>query len=43
MPSRVSFLKGNKTYKNLKYPEIPLSVNDIYVITTTGDRHNLLI
>ena len=42
MPSRVSFLKGNKTYKNLKYPEIPLSVNDIYVITTTGDRLDLL-
>ena len=42
MPSRVSFLKGNKTYKNLKYPEIPLSVNDIYVITEWGDRFDQL-
>jgi hypothetical protein len=25
-------------YQTVKYPEIPLSVNDIYVITTLGDR-----
>ena len=29
-------------YKALKYPEIPLSINDIYLITTTGDRLDLL-
>lgn len=29
-------------YKTVKYPEIPLSVNDIYVITTEGDRLDLL-
>jgi|LakMenEpi03Aug12_release.lakeMendotaPanAssembly.Ray.scaffolds.fasta_scaffold595015_2 hypothetical protein len=29
-------------YKTTKYPEIPLSVNDIYVITTDGDRLDLL-
>lgn len=26
----------------LKYPEIPLSVNDIYVITLDGDRLDLM-
>lgn len=25
-------------YKNIKYPDIPLSENDIYVVTTAGDR-----
>tara|TARA_R110001592_G_scaffold115723_1_gene316350 strand:+ start:5799 stop:6104 length:306 start_codon:yes stop_codon:yes gene_type:complete len=25
-------------YKNIKYPEIPLSFEDIYVTTTSGDR-----
>tara|TARA_B100000287_G_scaffold297539_1_gene280674 strand:+ start:532 stop:837 length:306 start_codon:yes stop_codon:yes gene_type:complete len=25
-------------YKNIKYPEIPLSFDDIYVTTTSGDR-----
>ena len=25
-------------YKALKYPEIPLSFNDIYITTTSGDR-----
>jgi phage tail protein X len=29
-------------YQTVKYPEIPLSVNDIYVITTEGDRLDLL-
>ena len=29
-------------YKALKYPEIPVSINDIYLITTTGDRLDLL-
>ena len=28
-------------YKALKYPEIPLSIEDIYVITTSGDRLDL--
>ena len=42
MPSRISFLTGDKTYKNLKYPEIPLSINDLYIKTTSGDRLDLL-
>ena len=31
-------LKGKNYYKALRYPDIPLSSNDIYIITTIGDR-----
>ncbi len=34
--------KGVRYYRDNKYPRIPLSVNDIYVITTIGDRFDLL-
>lgn len=34
--------KGIRYYRDSKYPRIPLSVNDIYVITTVGDRFDLL-
>jgi len=30
--------QGKEYYKGNKYPEIPLSENDIYVITVFGDR-----
>ena len=30
--------QGIEYYRGTKYPEIPLSENDIYVITVTGDR-----
>ena len=33
---------GVRYYTNVFYPEIPLSENDIYVITTDGDRLDLL-
>jgi hypothetical protein len=33
---------GTRYYKDNKYPRIPLSVNDIYVITTDGDRFDTL-
>jgi len=33
---------GKRYYKTVFYPEIPLSENDIYVITTQGDRLDLL-
>ena len=33
---------GKRVYKHIKYPSIPLSVDDIYVITTAGDRLDLL-
>jgi hypothetical protein len=31
-----------KMYKNSKYPLVPVSPDDIYVITTFGDRLDLL-
>ena len=34
--------EGTRYYKDNKYPRIPLNVNDIYVITTIGDRFDLL-
>jgi hypothetical protein len=33
---------GTRYYRDSKYPIIPLSSNDIYVITTIGDRFDLL-
>ena len=32
----------NRYYKGTKYPTIPLSETDIYVITTQGDRLDVL-
>lgn len=34
--------EGKRMYKTVKYPEIPRSINDIYVITTDGDRYDSL-
>tara|TARA_R110000822_G_scaffold291727_1_gene413688 strand:+ start:829 stop:1128 length:300 start_codon:yes stop_codon:yes gene_type:complete len=34
--------QGIKYYKGTKYPEIPLSEDDIYVITVFGDRLDIL-
>lgn len=34
--------RNTTIYRTTKYPEIPLSVNDIYAITTSGDRLDLL-
>lgn len=47
MPSRLNYISkkriDNKNYyQNLKYPEIPLSVNDLYITTTVGDRLDTL-
>ena len=33
---------GKRNYVNIKYPEIPLSVNDTYVYATQGDRFDIL-
>ena len=33
---------GRRYYKNVIYPNIPLSPDDIYVITSTGDRYDIL-
>jgi hypothetical protein len=35
-------LEGTRMYSTTKYPEIPRSDNDIYVITTEGDRYDVL-
>ena len=43
--SNIDILKndeGIRYYKNVLYPQIPLSENDIYVITDDGDRFDLL-
>ena len=34
--------KGVSYYRDNKYPEIPLSVNDIYIVASDGDRFDLL-
>ena len=34
--------QGIEYYRGTKYPEIPLSEDDIYVITVTGDRLDIL-
>ena len=33
---------GKQMYQTVRYPEIPRSENDIYVITTVGDRYDTL-
>jgi hypothetical protein len=33
---------GTRLYRTVKYPEIPRGNNDIYVITTDGDRYDVL-
>ena len=49
MPYRTEFIsprfdKSNKRRysKNIRYPKIPLSSNDLYVTTTVGDRLDML-
>ena len=48
MSSRLDFIKTKKetnnkrVYKYIKYPNIPLSIDDIYATTTVGDRLDLL-
>jgi len=46
MPSRLDYISrkfGRKTtLKAIKYPEIEPSTDDIYIITTVGDRLDLL-
>lgn len=34
--------KGTKIYKTVKYPFPSLSSNDLYVVTTYGDRFDIL-
>ncbi len=34
--------KGKPMYQTVRYPEVPLSENDLYVYTTQGDRFDSL-
>ena len=38
----IKSLSGKQMYATSRYPEIPLSENDIYVYTSQGDRYDLL-
>lgn len=48
MPSRINFIRQKinlnrkRVFSNIKYPEIPLSSDDLYVLTIDGDRLDLL-
>ena len=47
MPLRIEKIKtkiksGKKYYKPIKYPFIPISIDDIYIITTDRDRLDIL-
>ncbi len=34
--------EGQQMYTTVKYPEIPRSIEDIYIYTTIGDRYDIL-
>ena len=34
--------QGTSYYRDNKYPEIPLSINDIYIVASEGDRFDML-
>ena len=47
MPSRLEFIEqyrenSKRYFKYIKYPNIPLSINDIYAVTVDGDRLDLI-
>jgi hypothetical protein len=48
MPSRYQYIKiikndqGKRYYTNTIYPEIPVDINDIYIISTITDRLDIL-
>jgi phage tail protein X len=35
-------IDGKKVYRTVRYPSVPLNEQDIYVITTVGDRFDIL-
>ena len=37
-----TYIDGNLVYQTSRYPQVPLSPNDIYVYTTQGDRFDVL-
>ena len=38
----IKLKQGKRIFKNIKYPNIPLDINDLYVITSDRDRLDLL-
>jgi hypothetical protein len=48
MASRIEYIKkrrgtnNKEVYKYIKYPNIPVSIEDIYATTTVGDRLDLI-
>jgi phage tail protein X len=38
----IKSLEGKQMYATSRYPEVPLSENDIYVYSTWGDRFDIL-
>ena len=49
MPNRLRYIEikrdqitNNRYYKNIEYPEIPVAPNDIYIISKSTDRVDLL-
>jgi hypothetical protein len=34
--------QGKSYYRDNKYPEIPLSINDIYIVASDGDRFDMI-
>lgn len=38
----IIYVDGKQCYQTTKYPEIPLSINDIYLYTAQGDRFDTL-
>ena len=49
MPNRLRYIEikrdqttNNRYYKNIEYPEIPVAPNDVYIISKSTDRVELL-
>jgi hypothetical protein len=38
----ITKIQGKQAYKTVRYPEIPLTTEDIYVYTEQGDRFDVL-
>ena len=40
--NKINGTRGIRYYRGVKYPEIPLSPDDIYVYAESGDRFDIL-
>ena len=38
----ITVIDKKQVYRTVRYPEVPLSNNDVYVYTTQGDRFDIL-